>query len=59
MEWVMRSLRSFHLLFLLALGLVMLQALRPDPEQRPPAPMENLATGADDITALDAPPARR
>lgn len=55
----MRSLRSFHLLFLLALGLVMLQALRPDPEQRPPVPMEKLATGADDITALDAPPARR
>jgi hypothetical protein len=59
METAMRGLRGFHLLLLLALGVLILPALRPAPEQAPPVLLERPASASGGITALDASPAPR
>jgi hypothetical protein len=55
----MRGLRSFHLVLVLVLGVLLLSALRPATEPAPPVYLEPSTHLSGDFMALDAAPARR
>lgn len=55
----MRSLRSFHLLVVLALGMLILSTLRPVVEKAPPSYQYGMTPLSDEIKALDASPEHR
>lgn len=50
----MRSLRSFHLLVVLALGMLILSTLRPAVEKAPPSNQFGMIPITHEIKALDA-----
>lgn len=55
----MRSLRSFHLLVVLALGMLILSTLRPAVEKAPPSYQYGMTPLSSEIKALDASPEHR